>query len=83
MSFIVQKAFSAQFAPMRGLISSTGRAFALFALLAVPQTAAAREAEPSQNENCAESKRVTVVRSLTEAAPIRKKDKARSRRVLM
>ena len=83
MAFIVQKAFSAHVLCMRGYGLSTGGAFALFAALAVPQSAAAREVEPSQHENCTESKRTTVVRPLTEPAPIRKKDKARTRRILM
>lgn len=83
MSFIVQKAFWAHFARMRGLRFSTCSAFALFAALAMPQSAAARETESNQSENCNDTKRVTVVRSLTETAPIRKKDKVRTRRVLM
>jgi hypothetical protein len=83
VSFIVQKAFAAHFERMRGLRFSTCGAFALFAALAVPQSAAARETAPVQDENCTETKRVTVVRPLTEAAPIRRKDKVRTRRVLM
>lgn len=83
MSFIVQKAFTAHFARMRGLRFLACSAVALFAAFAVPQSAAARETAQVQDENCTETKRVTVVRPLTEPAPIRKKDKARTRRVLM
>lgn len=87
MLFIVQTAFKVQFPLMRGHISTLGAALVMCAALFVPDSAYARENEQNEQHdaaNCTDPKhRHSVVRSLTESVPIRKKDKIRVRRVLM
>ncbi len=84
MLFIVQTAFKVQFPRMRGHISTLGAALVMCAALFVPDSAYARENEQHDAANCTDPKhRHSVVRSLTESVPIRKKDKIRVRRVLM
>lgn len=87
MLFIVQKAFDVHFRRMRGHFATLGVALVLCAAMLTPNSAYARESEHGeQNEtlNCTDPKhRHSIVRSLTESPPIRKKDKARVRRVLM
>lgn len=87
MSFIVQKAFKVHFQRMRGHIPTLGAALLLCGALLVPDAAYARENDQSeQNEalNCTDPKhRHSIVRSLTESLPIRKKEKSRVRRILM
>lgn len=83
MTFIVQKAFKAHTSRMRGLFSAIS--FGMIALAAVaPDAAFAREVEQPDSTTCTDPKhRHTVVRPLTEPAPIRKSDKVRVRRILM
>lgn len=83
MTFIVQKAFKAHTPRMRGLFSTIS--FGMIALAAVaPDSAYAREVEQPDTTTCTDPKhRHTVVRPLTEPAPIRKSDKVRVRRILM
>ena len=87
MSFIVQKAFGVQFPHMRGHILTFGTALAVCAAMFTPEAAYARENEQNEQHdanNCTEPKhRHSVVRPMTESAPIRKKEKLRVRRVLM
>jgi hypothetical protein len=87
MPFIVQKAFDVHLRRMRGHFVTLGPALVLCAAMLTPNSAYARENENGeQNEtlNCTDPKhRHSIVRSLTESLPIRKKDKARVRRVLM
>jgi hypothetical protein len=87
MPFIVQKAFDVHFRRMRGQFATLAVALVLCAAMLTPNSAYARESEHGeQNEtlNCTDPKhRHSIVRSLTESLPIRKKDKARVRRVLM
>ncbi len=87
MLFIVQTAFKVQFPRMRGHIPTLGAALVMCAALLVPDSAYARENEQNEQHdaaNCTDPKhRHSVVRSLTESVPIRKKDKIRVRRVLM
>lgn len=87
MPFIVQKAFNVHSGRMRGQFATLGATLVLCAAMLTPNPAYARENEHGeQNEalNCTDPKhRHSIVRSLTESLPIRKKDKARVRRVLM
>lgn len=87
MLFIVQTAFKVQFPRMRGHIPTLGAALVMCAALLVPDSAYARENEQNEQHdaaNCTDPKhRHSVVRSLTESVPIRKKDRIRVRRVLM
>jgi hypothetical protein len=87
MTFIVQKAFEAHTSRMRGALASFATGFVFFGAMLMPEAAFARESEQNeQNEasDCVDPKhRHYVARSLTEPAPIRKKDKMRIRRVLM
>jgi hypothetical protein len=87
VSFIVQKALEMHFRRMRGHIPTLGTALVLCAAMLVPDAAYARENEQGeQNEtlNCTDPKhRHSIVRSLTESLPIREKEKARVRRILM
>ena len=87
MLFIVQTAFKVQFPCMRGHIPTLGAALVMCAALLAPDSAYARENEQNEQHdaaNCTDPKhRHSVVRSLTESVPIRKKDKIRVRRVLM
>jgi hypothetical protein len=83
LSFILQKAFSAQTMRMRGLVF-TALAFGAVAILGIaPETASARESEQAETTNCACKPQRRIVRPMTEATPIRKKDKDRVRRILM
>ncbi len=83
MAFILQKAFLAHIAAMRGFV------FAILAILATvtigftPVAASPRDAEQAENVSCSCKLQRRLVRPLTESMPVRKKDKDRMRRILM
>lgn len=84
MAFIVQKAFEAQTWRMRGIFLTFSAGIVVFSAGMLPEAASARETEQVETANCTDPKhRHTIVRPLTEPAPIRKTDKARVRRILM
>lgn len=82
MLFILQKAFEAHTSRMRGAIASFATGFVFFGAILSPEAAYARETEQEAAE-CTEPRHRHVARSQTESTPIRKKEKARIRRVLM
>lgn len=82
MAFIVQKALKAQTSRMRGAIATFATGFVFFGAMLTPEAAFARETDQEAAE-CTEPRHRHIVRSQTEPLPIRKKDKARIRRVLM
>lgn len=84
MLFIVQKAFDVHLRRMRGLVLTLSVVMALGASFLIPERAFARENEQNDAAICTDPKhRHFIIRSLTESWPIRKKEKARVRRVLM
>jgi hypothetical protein len=84
VAFIVQKAFKAQILRMRSLFFTFCASFVVLAAGISPDIAFARETDQTENASCGCVKqRRTIVRPLTEPAPIRKKDRDRVRRILM
>lgn len=84
MAFILQKAFKAQTERMRGLFITFGASAVVLSAAMLPANAFAREVDQAEAANCSDPKhRHTVLRPLTEPAPIRKSDKIRVRRILM
>lgn len=84
MAFILQKAFEVQTVRMRGFFLTFGAGVVVCAGGMMPDIAFAREADQAETANCSDPKhRHTILRPLTEPAPIRKSDKVRVRRILM
>lgn len=73
-----------QFGVVRGILLTFGTGLVVFGTIMMPEAALAREVEQADVTNCTDPKhRHTVVRPLTESAPIRKTEKLRIRRILM